>query len=74
VLGKLTFVKKLANSPVLTVTINFLYVSFILPNKRLIFYLELFVSTLGGGLAPSNQTVGSLLRTPGWQSQLGPVL
>ncbi len=38
-------------------------------------YMGMFPKKEGGihslpGLAPSNQTVGSLLRTPGWQSWL----
>jgi len=37
---------------------------FTLVNDRFIFNLKLLTSTLGGGLAPSRQTVGSLLRTP----------
>jgi hypothetical protein len=34
--------------------------------------LILFLKTyLWGGLAPSSQTLGSLLTPPGWQSRLG---
>ncbi len=31
---------------------------------------NLSITYIEDGLAPSNQTIGSLLRTPGWQSQV----
>jgi hypothetical protein len=34
-------------------------------------FAELIITHFEGGLAPSSQTVGSLLRASGWQSQLG---
>ncbi len=55
----------------LTITLTIFYGGniLILANDRLIFNLKLFTCTFGGGLVPSSQMVGSLLRTL-WKNDL----